>query len=238
MLNNVTDADTPWTLYDGVLQIAQDSALGSDSSVLIFDGGTLQLSNSFDLERAVVLESAGGTLDTQQHNTTISQSVTGSGGLTKLGSGALIMTGDSTYTGTTTLAEGSLDVTGSLISDVTAKSMTQLSGTGSIGAATLETGSTLTVGSPLQSDDSVASFSVNGELNNDGTVSLSRSPTISGSRLNVSGDYIGGANSALNVNTVLGDDNSLTDKLVVQGSTSGSTVLAARGMRPARVLKW
>lgn len=230
VLNNVTDADTPWTLYDGVLQIAQDGALGSDSSVLTFDGGTLQLSNSFDLERAVVLESAGGTLDTQQHNTTISQSVTGSGGLTKLGSGALTMTGDSTYTGTTTLAEGSLDVTGSLIGDVTAKSMTQLSGTGSIGAATLETGSTLTVGSPLQSDDSAASFSVNGELNNDGTVNLSRSPTISGNRLNVSGDYIGGANSALNVNTVLGDDNSLTDKLVVRGSTSGSTVLAVNNV--------
>ncbi|WP_227318216.1 autotransporter outer membrane beta-barrel domain-containing protein [Cedecea davisae] len=230
VLNNVTDADTPWTLYDGVLQIAQDGALGSDSSVLTFDGGTLQLSNSFDLERAVVLESAGGTLDTQQYNTTISQSVTGSGGLTKLGSGALTMTGDSTYTGTTTLAEGSLDVTGALVSDVVAKSMTQLSGTGSIGAATLETGSTLTVGSPLQSDDSAASFSVNGELNNDGTINLSRGSTIIGNRLNVSGDYIGGANSALNVNTVLGDDSSLTDKLVVQGSTSGSTVLAVNNV--------
>ncbi|MBU4685045.1 autotransporter outer membrane beta-barrel domain-containing protein, partial [Cedecea davisae] len=230
VLNNVTDADTPWTLYDGVLQIAQDGALGSDSSVLTFDGGTLQLSNSFDLERVVVLESAGGTLDTQQYNTTISQSVTGSGGLTKLGSGALTMTGDSTYTGTTTLAEGSLDVTGALVSDVVAKSMTQLSGTGSIGAATLETGSTLTVGSPLQSDDSAASFSVNGELNNDGTINLSRGSTIIGNRLNVSGDYIDGANSALNVNTVLGDDSSLTDKLVVQGSTSGSTVLAVNNV--------
>ncbi|KGQ13630.1 Uncharacterized protein YuaQ [Beauveria bassiana D1-5] len=135
------------------------------------------------------------------------------------------MTGDSTYTGATTPAEGSLDVTGSLVSDVTAKSATLLSGTGSIGAATLETGSTLTVGSPLQGNDDAASFTINGDLDNSGIVNLSRSANITGNRLNVSGDYIGGTDSQLNVNTVLGDDASVTDKLVIQGATSGATVL-------------
>ncbi|ATF91314.1 autotransporter outer membrane beta-barrel domain-containing protein [Cedecea neteri] len=230
VLNNTTAATTPWTLYDGILQVAENGALGSTSSLLTFNGGTLQLSNSFDLERAITLESAGGTLDTQAFNTTISQGVTGSGSLTKLGSGALTMTGDSTYTGPTTLAEGSLDVTGSLVSDVTAKMLTELSGTGSIGAATLETGSTLTVGSPLQNNDAAASFTVNGALNNSGTVNLSRSANITGNRLNVSGDYVGGADSRLNINTVLGDDSSLTDKLVIHGGTSGSTVLTVNNV--------
>jgi autotransporter family porin len=230
VLNNTTAATTPWTLYEGILQVAENGALGSAASLLTFDGGTLQLSNSFDLERAITLESAGGTLDTQAFNTTISQGVTGSGSLTKLGSGALTMTGDSTYTGTTTLAEGSLDVTGTLVSDVTAKSLTELSGTGSIGAATLETGSSLTVGSPLQNNDAAASFTVNGALNNSGTVNLSRNANIAGNRLNVSGDYIGGADSRLNVNTVLGDDSSLTDKLVIHGGTSGSTVLTVNNV--------
>ncbi|SMG60855.1 autotransporter outer membrane beta-barrel domain-containing protein [Cedecea sp. NFIX57] len=225
-LNNPTSATTPWTLYDGILQVAENGALGSDASLLTFDGGTLQLSNSFDLDRPITLESAGGTLDTQAFNTAISQGVTGSGSLIKLGSGALTMIGDSTYTGTTTLAEGSLDVTGSLVSDVTAKRATLLSGTGSIGAAALETGSTLTVGSPLQGNDDAASFSVNGDLDNRGIVNLSRRATISGNRLNVSGDYTGGTDSQLNVNTVLGDDVSVTDKLVIQGATSGSTMLA------------
>lgn len=231
VLNNTTDAATPWTLYDGILQVAENGALGSDTGLLTFDGGTLQLSNSFDLERPVTLESAGGTLDTQGFNTTISQGVTGSGDLTKIGSGALTMTGDSTYTGATTLAEGSLDVTGSLVSDVTAKSATRLSGTGSIGAATLETGSTLTVGSPLQGNDAVAaSFTVNGDLSNSGIVNLSRRADIVGNTLNVGGGYTGGTDSHLNVNTVLGDDASVTDKLVIQGATSGSTVLAVNNV--------
>ncbi|WPU23956.1 autotransporter outer membrane beta-barrel domain-containing protein [Cedecea neteri] len=225
VLNNTTAAATPWTLYDGILQIAQNGALGSDSSLLTFDGGTLQVTNSFDLDRPITLESGGGTLDTQGFNTTLNQGVTGSGDLTKLGSGMLTMTGDSTYTGATTLAEGSLDVTGSLVSDVTAKSATLLSGTGSIGAATLETGSTLTVGSPLQGNDDAASFTINGDLDNSGIVNLSRNANITGNRLNVSGDYIGGTDSQLNVNTVLGDDASVTDKLVIQGATSGATVL-------------
>ncbi|MRT58982.1 autotransporter outer membrane beta-barrel domain-containing protein [Enterobacteriaceae bacterium RIT693] len=230
VLSNTTDAETPWTLYDGILQVVSNGALGSTSGLLTFDGGTLQLNNSFDLDRSIVLESNGGTLDTRQYNTTIAQRVTGSGDLTKLGSGALTMTGDSTYTGTTTLAEGSLDVTGSLVSDVVAKNLTQLSGTGSIGAATLETGSTLTVGSPLQSNEDAASFTVNGDLNNGGIINLFRSTGISGNRLNVSGDYAGGADSALNVNTVLGDDASVTDKLVIQGGTSGATVLAVNNV--------
>ncbi|WP_156108005.1 autotransporter outer membrane beta-barrel domain-containing protein [Cedecea neteri] len=230
VLNNTTAATTPWTLYDGILQVAENGALGSDSSLLTFDGGTLQLSNSFDLDRPITLESAGGTLDTQEFNTTISQGVAGSGSLTKLGSGALTMTGDSTYTGATTLAEGSLDVTGSLVSDVTAKSLTELSGTGSIGAATLETGSTLTVGSPLQGNDDAASFTVNGALSNNGTVNLSRRADIVGNTLNVGGDYTGGTDSRLNINTVLGDDSSLTDKLVIHGGTSGSTVLTVNNV--------
>lgn len=230
VLNNTTAATTPWTLYDGILQVAENGALGSDSSLLTFDGGTLQLSNSFDLDRPITLESAGGTLDTQEFNTTISQGVAGSGSLTKLGSGSLTMTGDSTYTGATTLAEGSLDVTGSLVSDVTAKSLTELSGTGSIGAATLETGSTLTVGSPLQGNDDAASFTVNGALSNNGTVNLSRRADIVGNTLNVGGDYTGGADSRLNINTVLGDDSSLTDKLVIHGGTSGSTVLTVNNV--------
>jgi len=230
VLNNTTDVATPWTLYDGILQVAENAALGSDASLLTFDGGTLQLTNSFDLERPITLANAGGTLDTQGYNTTISQGVTGSGDLTKLGSGALTMTGDNTYTGATTLAEGSLDVTGSLVSDVTAKSATLLSGTGSIGAATLETGSILTVGSPLQANDDAASFTVNGDLNNSGIVNLSRRANIVGNTLNVGGDYTGGADSQLNVNTVLGDDASVTDKLVIQGATSGSTVLAVNNV--------
>lgn len=59
-----------------------------------------------------------------------------------------------------------------------------------------------------------------GVLNNNGTVAFSDGS--SGRTLTVNGDYVGN-NGTLIFNTVLGDDSSLTDKLVVAGNTSGDT---------------
>ncbi|WP_145524462.1 autotransporter outer membrane beta-barrel domain-containing protein [Yersinia vastinensis] len=56
-------------------------------------------------------------------------------------------------------------------------------------------------------------------LNNGGTVSLNGAP---GTVLTISGDYIGN-DGLINFNSVLNDDNSATDKLVVNGNTSGTT---------------
>lgn len=41
--------------------------------------------------------------------------------------------------------------------------------------------------------------------------------------MQVNGDYKGGSNSQMNLSTVLGDDNSQTDHVAIQGSTSGTT---------------
>ena len=225
LLKNTTDTVTPWTLKGGVLQIAEADSLGQAGSALTFDGGTLQLLDnvSLDTSRPVALDHAGGTLDTQGYNATIDQGITGSGKFTKRGSGALTLTGDSTFDGETVLAEGSMDVTGSLKSTVTAQSTTALSGTGSVGSTTLESDSSLTVGSPAQSDDIDAAFTINGDLSNNGNVTLSRSLMHEGNKLNVSGDYRGGNNGELNINTVLGNDASQTDHLSIAGDTSGTT---------------
>ncbi|MFU0855419.1 autotransporter outer membrane beta-barrel domain-containing protein, partial [Kluyvera cryocrescens] len=225
LLQNTTDAVTPWTIYEGILQVAQDGSLGAAGSTLTFDGGTLQMVGgfNFDSARPIVIDTAGGTLDTQGFDTTIAQGITGSGDFTKLGSGALTLTGDSTFSGETTLAEGSIDVTGSLAGAVTAHSGTALSGTGSVGSTTLDEGSTLTVGSKTEDDSALATFTINGALDNSGTVNLSRSQQQAGNQLQVNGDYKGGSNSQMNLSTVLGDDNSQTDHVAIQGSTSGTT---------------
>lgn len=60
-----------------------------------------------------------------------------------------------------------------------------------------------------------------GNLNNAGTVSLGNT-TQTGNVLKVSGDYIGQEGNLL-INTVLQDDNSATDKLIIQGNASGKT---------------
>ncbi|CAI3807598.1 hypothetical protein GLGCALEP_04740 [Pseudomonas sp. MM221] len=58
------------------------------------------------------------------------------------------------------------------------------------------------------------------QLRNSGTVAFSDGEV--GRTLTVHGDYVGD-NGTLVFNSVLGDDGSLTDKLIVEGDTSGST---------------
>jgi outer membrane autotransporter protein len=96
----------------GTLQVNADSNLGSASGGLTFNGGTLQFGTSFDLAatRGIKLGSAGGTVDTNGFSTTISQAITGSGGLTKTGPGTLTLAGTNTYNGDTIINAGSLVV--------------------------------------------------------------------------------------------------------------------------------
>ncbi|MFX1736683.1 autotransporter outer membrane beta-barrel domain-containing protein [Paraburkholderia sp. A1RI_3L] len=82
-------------LRQGVLSVAADSALGGTSGGVTFDGGTLQFGGAFDLAgtRAVSVTSNGGTIDTQAFDSTINQSISGSGALDKTGSGTLTLNG-------------------------------------------------------------------------------------------------------------------------------------------------
>ncbi len=83
------------------------------SSTFNFNGGTLQAnsgSTAFlqDLTTANVL-SGGAIIDSSSNNITIGQPLLdGGGGLTKLGTGVLFLTGSNTYSGTTLVSEGRL----------------------------------------------------------------------------------------------------------------------------------
>lgn len=69
--------------------------------------------------------------------------------------------------------------------------------------------------------DVTKSSSVSGNLSNSGTVSLAQAST-PGNVLTVGGNYVGN-NGNLLLNTALKDDASVTDKLVIGGTASGTT---------------
>ncbi len=78
---------------------------------------------------------------------TIAAPLIGDGGINKVEGGTLILTGDNTYTGATTVAGGTLVLDGSLASATTVSAGATLAGTGtSTGAVTVNSGGTLAPG--------------------------------------------------------------------------------------------
>ncbi|KDD14367.1 autotransporter outer membrane beta-barrel domain-containing protein, partial [Bordetella bronchiseptica] len=98
------------TLSEGTIAMGADSALGNPNGALALNGGTLRFNNSFDLaaSRAITTNAPGSTIDTQGFDTTIAQNIGGNGGLTKTGTGTLTLDGNNSYTGGTTLSEGTI----------------------------------------------------------------------------------------------------------------------------------
>ena len=100
------------TIEAGILAVSSDGNLGASTGALTLNGGTLQFSTSFDLStgRTITLLANGGTIDTNSFNTTIAQSISGDGKLTKVGDGALTLSGVNTYLGGTAINGGVLAV--------------------------------------------------------------------------------------------------------------------------------
>jgi fibronectin-binding autotransporter adhesin len=114
------------TLRDGFTVVYADSGLGAAPASatpahLIFEGGILIPGASFtiDANRGILLNAAGGTLDTNGHNVDYAGIMTGTGSFTKTDSGTLTLTGANTHTGGTTVSGGTLrGTTSSLRGDI------------------------------------------------------------------------------------------------------------------------
>ncbi len=140
------------TLVAGVADVASTSgALGNGGNVT-FGGGTLQYTaatsgNTSDYSGRIKNSTSAVSLDTNGQDVTMEGVIdtSNTGGLTKLGTGNLTMTGANTYTGNTTVSAGTLFVNGSTAagSDVIVGSGGTLSGNGTInGALTVQSGGT------------------------------------------------------------------------------------------------
>ncbi|EBP2928694.1 fibronectin-binding autotransporter adhesin ShdA [Salmonella enterica subsp. enterica] len=154
--------------------------------------------------------------------------------LTKLGAGKLTLSGANTYTGDTNVQEGTLWLAGDgTIGEVGSQQAVNVASGATFGGSngTTVNGKVTNEGTLVfgDSEETGAIFTLNGDLINMGTMTSGSSSSTPGNTLYVDGDYTGNGGS-LYLNTVLGDDDSATDKLVITGDASGTTDLYINGI--------
>ena len=183
----------------GTLQISRDANLGVAAGALSVQDATLRATATFASDRAVGL-GGDATVETGLGTTlTLNGGLSGSGSLTKAGEGALVLGGASSYAGDTTVAQGVLQASS---------------------AGAFASGSAFAVASAAALD--LGGFDQQmAALDNAGSV---RFGPAAGTRLDVQGNYTGQGGTLL-LNTVLGGDDSVTDRLQVRGDTAGDTVV-------------
>ncbi|WP_370521105.1 autotransporter outer membrane beta-barrel domain-containing protein [Pantoea sp. BAV 3049] len=189
--------------HASMLTASEQRQLGSAT---VDDSGTLLLNNASDW--------------------TLANVVTGSGGLTKAGAGILTLNDNAQWSGTTEIAQGEV-ILGSAAAPLTLASNQvnidaagRLSGFGGV-AGNIDNRGEMIVGSQ-DATTTAETFSVGGNLQNSGNVWIGSSNQPVGNHLVVNGDYAGNGGH-LHLNTALGGDSSATDKLTVNGNTSGTT---------------
>lgn len=140
------------TFAGGILSVARDANLGAAAGGLTFDGGILQVTGtSFTTTgRAITWGNGGGGFDiaSLDNTFTLNQSLSGTGGLAKLGAGTLVFTATHSFTGQATLAGGGLQLTetASLIAPVVTLAGTTLTNAGTLAGGVTNAGTLITTG--------------------------------------------------------------------------------------------
>ena len=152
------------TVNAGTLQAGATNVFAPVSAFTIANGATLNLASfnqsigSLAGAGAVTLGAATLTTGNDNTSTTFSGAISGTGGLTKIGTGTLLLTGTSNYTGATTVNAGTLSVNGSIASSALTVNA------GGTSAATATIGNTTINGGTLSPGNSIGTLTVQGNL--------------------------------------------------------------------------
>lgn len=203
--NNTYNGST--SINSGILQLGAANVIPHGASKGdVFLSGTLDLNSYSDTidglsGNGIVNNSTAGTpvltIGANNANSAFGGSIRNSAGtlgLTKIGSGTIVLTGDNTYEGATTVSEGELSIKGSTSSSsaFTVQSGAKISGNGTIGGqVTINNGAeispgnnsvgTLTTGSLILNNSSILNLDlgtnsdqiiVNGDLTLDGILNI------------------------------------------------------------------
>ncbi|MBP9841669.1 MAG: autotransporter-associated beta strand repeat-containing protein, partial [Simkaniaceae bacterium] len=155
------------TINAGILSISSDINLGRRSenaqlpaASLIFNGGTLETTQSVKSSRSVILNEMGGTfqIDGVKNITMFSGGVNGNGSLTKTGEGILVLRGSKSYSGGTIFKEGILSINSNTNLGASSSPLT-------FNGGTLETTQTLTSSRSVTLNELGGTFKIDGLTN-------------------------------------------------------------------------
>lgn len=246
----MTSANDTLTLNDGVSG-ALAKTLAGNGGVVLKDGAdiTLAADNSgfsglFTVESGAKLTAQGpgqtGKADIENHGSlvmnnvaawTVENHITGTGDLVKNGRGNVTLTQSAAqYTGNTDvnlgiLTLGDVDNAVSLASSAVNVARGAVFGGYGSTAGDVNNQGTFVLGEYGVVEATPLQFAVGGNLTNASSVLIGQSGARAGNTLQVSGDYVGN-NGTIHFNTVLGNDSSATDRMVIGGSTSGNTTVS------------
>ena len=218
------------TINDGSLSISADSGLGTAPGAatpghLIFDGGTLNNSATFTLDsnRGIDLQAGGGTFDTDFGTTlTYGGVMAGTGDLTKDGTGTLTLSGVNTYSGSTTINDGTLSI--SADSNLGAAPGAATPGHLTFDGGTLNTTATFT----LDSNRGIALNAGGGTIETDAATTLTYGGIMAGSgtfdKTGTGTLILDGVNTYTGLTTVQAGTLEVTDANALGGTGSGTVV--------------
>lgn len=193
----------------GVLQISSDANLGAAAGSITLDGGTLRNTAAMTTGRAVTIEQNGGIFDTRA-DLTINGVISGPDGLTKTGSGTLILAANNTYGEGTIIDAGAVQL-------------------GNGGTAGWVQGDVTNNGSLIFNRSNAATFA--GNISGSGSLMQNGSgtTTLTGDASHLLGDHVI-SNGGLIVNSELGGDLLIQKGLLGGTGIVGDTTLEAAGI--------
>ncbi|CAH5486634.1 Outer membrane protein IcsA autotransporter [Enterobacter cloacae] len=211
-------------------------------NTLVANEATLQLGNGEGMASlSGGLTNNGTVIFNQGGNFTFSTDMTGSGNVEKVDANTLTLTGNNSYTGDTTLQNGTtLVAAGATLgvenSDAT---LTVQNGAKFATAGTVYnniailSGGTLAAWNAIEGNATLSDAgidTINGNVTNSGTLLLSAADHSVGNDFTINGDYTGAEGSQIVLNSELGTDTAPTDHLTITGSSFGQSGVTVSNM--------
>lgn len=211
-------------------------------NTLVANEATLQLGNGEGMASlSGGLTNNGTVIFNQGGNFTFSTDMTGSGNVEKVDANTLTLTGNNSYTGDTTLRNGTtLVAAGATLgvensnATLTVQNGAKFATAGTVyNNITILSGGTLAAWNAIEGNTTLRNAgidTINGNVTNSGTLLLSAADHSVGNDFTINGDYTGAEGSQIVLNSELGTDTAPTDHLTITGSSFGQSGVTVSNM--------